>query len=122
MIDVNAVGAAFDMIHPSPSTESHGPLGFEIDVVPVMDTGLTHAADMLAMIRAKLGAAPARKPRKPRRPTLASVAKQASKAGIEVGRYEIKPDDTVVAVVGKPESAEPENPWLAELRKKETKK
>ena len=39
--------------------------------------------------------------RKPRRPTLASVAKQASKAGIEVARYEIKPDGTVVVVTGK---------------------
>jgi hypothetical protein len=108
------------MIHPSPSTESHGPLGFEIDVVPVMDTGLTHAADMLAMIRAKLGAAPARKPRKPRRPTLATVAKQANKAGIDVARYEIRSDNTIVIVTGKPEPAAPENPWLANLRK-ETK-
>src|SRR5262245_23371536 len=32
--------------------------------------------------------------RKPRRPSLASVAKQARKAGIEVARYEIKPDNT----------------------------
>jgi hypothetical protein len=60
--------------------------------------------------------------RKLRKPTLASVAKQASKAGIEVSRYEVKPDGTVVAVVGKPESATPENPWpLDEFRTKETK-
>jgi hypothetical protein len=58
--------------------------------------------------------------RKPRRPTLVSVAKQASKAAIAVERYEVKPDGTVVVVTGKPESAEPENPWLADLRK-ETK-
>src|SRR5262245_31095231 len=38
--------------------------------------------------------------RKPRRPSLASVAKQASKAGIEVARYEIKPDGSVVVVTG----------------------
>jgi len=57
-----------------------------------------------------------------RKPTLASVAKQASKAAIPVARYEMKPDGTVVIVTGKPEPAEPENPWLAELRKKETKK
>ena len=58
--------------------------------------------------------------RKPRGPTLVSVAKQASKAAIAVERYEVKPDGTVVVVTGKPESAEPENPWLADLRK-ETK-
>ena len=39
--------------------------------------------------------------RKPRRPTLTSVAKQASKGGIEVARYEIKPDGTVVVVIGR---------------------
>jgi hypothetical protein len=56
--------------------------------------------------------------RKPRRPSLASVAKQASKAGIEVARYEIKPDGSVVVVTGEPESTALENPWLADLRKK----
>ena len=50
-------------------------------------------------------------PRKPRQPTLVSVAKQASKAGIPVARYEVKPDGTVVVVTGQGESAEP-NPWL----------
>lgn len=58
--------------------------------------------------------------RKPRRPTLASVAKQANRAAIAVARYEIKPDGTIVIVTGQGESTEPENPWLAELRK-ETK-
>jgi hypothetical protein len=48
--------------------------------------------------------------RKPRRPSLASVAKQARKAGIEVARYEIKPDNTVVVVTGEPESSALENP------------
>jgi hypothetical protein len=56
--------------------------------------------------------------RKPRRPSLASVAKQASKAGIDVARYEIKPDGSVVVVTGEPESTALENPWLADLRKK----
>jgi hypothetical protein len=56
--------------------------------------------------------------RKPRRPSLTSVAKQASKAGIEVARYEIKPDGSVVVVTGEPESTALENPWLADLRKK----
>lgn len=59
-----------------------------------------------------------RRQRKARKPTLASVAKQASKAGIEVARYEIKPDNTVVVVTGEPESTALENPWLADLRKK----
>src|SRR5262245_32645154 len=57
------------------------------------------------------------KPRKPRKPTLARVAREASKAGIEVARYEVKPDGTVVAVVGKPEPTEGTNPWLADLDK-----
>src|SRR5262245_25498369 len=56
--------------------------------------------------------------RKPRRPSLASVAKQASKAGIEVARYEIKPDGSVIVVPGEPGTSAPENPWLADLRKK----
>ena len=60
--------------------------------------------------------------RKPRKPTLAAVAKQASKAGIAVARYKVKPDGTVVIVTGKPEAAAPENPWpLDEFRTKETK-
>jgi hypothetical protein len=57
--------------------------------------------------------------RKPRRPSLASVAKQARKAGIEVARYEIKPDNTVVVVIGEPESPALENPWLADLKVKQ---
>src|SRR5262245_24867733 len=57
--------------------------------------------------------------KKPRRSTLTSVSKQARKLGIEVARYEIKPDNTIVIVTGKGEPAEPENPWLAELQKKE---
>src|SRR5262249_33495622 len=61
--------------------------------------------------------------RKPSKPTLASVAKQASKAGIDVARYEVKRDGTVVVVPGKRDSVEPENAWpLDEFRKKETKR
>ena len=60
--------------------------------------------------------------KRPRKPTLASVSKQASKAGIDVARYEVKPDGTVVVVAGKPAPVEPENPWpLDEFRTKETK-
>jgi hypothetical protein len=64
--------------------------------------------------------APSRR-RKPRQPTLASVAKRASKAGIEIARYELKPDGTIVIVAGKSESTEP-NPWLDDLRRKEDKR
>jgi hypothetical protein len=47
---------------------------------------------------------------KPRKPSLASVAKQASKAGISVARYELKPDGSVVVVTGTPEPIDA-NPW-----------
>ena len=57
-----------------------------------------------------------RKPRKASKPTLASVANQASKAALEVARYEVKPDGTVVVVTGKGESTEAENPWLDDLK------
>jgi hypothetical protein len=49
--------------------------------------------------------------RKPRRPSLATVAKQAIRAGIDVSRYEVKPDGTVTLVVGKPEATEPNGAW-----------
>ena len=55
-----------------------------------------------------------RNPRQ-RKPTLASVAKQASKAALEVARYEVQPDRTIVVVTGKSESTEP-NPWLDDLK------
>jgi hypothetical protein len=58
---------------------------------------------------------PKSKPRKP--PTLADVAKQAGKAGIEIARYEVRPDGTVVVVTGQGEPAGAENPWLAEIEK-----
>ena len=62
------------------------------------------------------------RPRKPRPPTLAKVAKQASKAGVEVSRYEVKPDGSYVFDIGKPEPIAPENPWpLDEFRTKEPK-
>ena len=58
---------------------------------------------------------PERRLRKPRGATLTSVSKQASRAGIEVARYEIKPDGTVVVVTGKSEATEP-NPWFDDLK------
>jgi hypothetical protein len=57
-----------------------------------------------------------RKPRSQRKPTLVSVAKQASKAGVEVARYEVKSDGTVVVVTGTPEPSTESNPWLADLK------
>jgi hypothetical protein len=44
--------------------------------------------------------------RKPRKPTLVSVSKQASKAGLEVARYEIDQDWKIAIVPGKPMSPE----------------
>jgi len=59
------------------------------------------------------------KPTKNRKP---NVIQQARTAGIDVARIEMKPDGTVVIITGKPEPAEPENPWpLDEFRTKETK-
>jgi len=78
--------------------------------------------DARAALRLDATPATPRRQRKPRPPTLVSVAKQASKAGIDVARYEVKPDGTVVVVAGKPAPVEPENPWpLDEFRTKETK-
>jgi hypothetical protein len=61
------------------------------------------------------GNKPERRVRKPRKPTLVSVAKQASKAGIDVARYEVKPDGTVAVVTGKSEATEA-NPWLDDFK------
>ena len=62
------------------------------------------------------------KPRRPPKPGLASVAKAASKAGIDVARYEVRPDGTVVVITGTPEPATPDDPWpLDEFRTKGTK-
>jgi hypothetical protein len=77
-------------------------------------------AHQLSLDQEKLSRTP-RRQRKPRKPTLVGVAKQASKAGIEVARYEVKPDGTVVVVTSRPESAEPENPWLDDLNDNKVK-
>jgi len=57
---------------------------------------------------------PARK-RRERKPTLAGVAKQVSRAGIEVARYEVKPDGTVVVVTGKTDTEQTNDldNWIA---------
>ena len=91
------------MTHASPSTISVS--------VPLGAAHKYCAASIAAMLQGE------RKPRTTRKPTLASVAKQASKVGIEVARYEVKPDGTVVIVTVKPESSEPGN----EFRTKENK-
>jgi hypothetical protein len=65
---------------------------------------------------------PKSKARKPRKPTLESVAKQASKAGIDVARYEVEPDGAITVITGEPTPVKPGNPWpLDEFRTKETK-
>jgi hypothetical protein len=55
------------------------------------------------------------KPRRQRKPTLASVAKQACKAGLEVARYEVKPDGSIVIVTGKGEQQQGNDvdEWIA---------
>ena len=58
------------------------------------------------------------KPRKPRKPSIGKLVEQAKAAGVTSVTL---PDGTKLDF-GNPETAEPENPWLAELRKKETKK
>jgi hypothetical protein len=82
--------------------------------------GHTHA---VAMIRAALtarkhvlGAEPARKPQKPSKPpTLAKVIKQAKAAGIEVARYEVKPDGSIVVVTdtGEQQQGNEVDEWIA---------
>lgn len=56
-----------------------------------------------------------RKRQRKTRPTLASVAKQASKAEIEVARYEIKPDGCIVIVTTKSEQQQGNevDQWIA---------
>jgi len=50
-----------------------------------------------------------------RKPTLVSVAKQANKAAIPVARYEMKPDGTVVIVIGQGEQQQGNelDEWIA---------
>ena len=57
------------------------------------------------------------RPRK-RKPTLAGVARQATKAGIPIARYDVRPDGTISIVTGKPvgdidmdDTASPDPKW-----------
>ena len=77
----------------------------------------TNPRPLLAALACEYGAWTATAPRRQRRPSLATIAKQASKAGVEVARYEYKPDGTIVIVTGQGESNAPENPWLVDLNK-----
>jgi hypothetical protein len=61
---------------------------------------------------------PKRRTRKPRKPTLVSVAKQANKAAIEVKRYEVRPDGSIIIVTGTPDPDTETNPWLVDLEGK----
>ena len=45
---------------------------------------------------------PVVKRRRQRKPTLAGVKRQAVKAGVEVARYDFRPDGTISIVTGKP--------------------
>jgi hypothetical protein len=95
----------------------------DLDLSDVVNAILTNRAVSVEALGLDPDVVPRKhRQRKPREPTLARVAKQASKAGIEVARYEVKPDNTIVVVTGTPERVESDNPWpLDEFRTKETK-
>jgi len=80
----------------------------ELTAKPPRDAGGVGCAELGRGVKGKRGR---------RRPTLASVAKQASKAGIEVARYEVEPDKIVVIVVGKSgmDNAATTNEWDQEF-------
>ena len=86
-----------------------------------MTTALKTARALAEVAKTLVTSLATRRGKRARKPTLASVSKQASKAGIEVARYEIK-SDSINIITGKPEPVAPENPWpLDEFRTKETK-
>jgi hypothetical protein len=116
----SVAAAILDAALPTPERAIVGPHDTVLDF---LTERLSPAFPLLKSIYG-IDAEPAaeRKARKPRKPTLATVAKQASKAAIDVARYEVKPDGTVVIVTGTPESTAADNPWpLDEFRTKETK-
>jgi len=59
--------------------------------------------------------------RRKRQPTLVSVSREASRAGIPVVRYEVKPDGTITIITKQPEPAAPErgnelDDWLTKKK------
>jgi hypothetical protein len=73
-------------------------------------------ADTMGILKVREGFPIVGKPPKQRRarraPTLVTVAKQASKAGLEVKQYEVRPDGSVVVVTGAPDATDTNvNPW-----------
>jgi hypothetical protein len=65
----------------------------------------------------KKKASPKRFMGRKRKLTLASVVKQATKAGIEIARYEVVPDGKIIIVTGTPEPTDASNPWLVDMDK-----
>ena len=72
---------------------------------------------LMAQAQFKRKAADPTRTRK-RKPTLAGVARQAAKAGVEVARYDFRPDGTISIVTGKPvcdidmdDTASPDPKW-----------
>jgi hypothetical protein len=56
------------------------------------------------------GGDPEQPPRtRKRKPSLAGVARQAAKAGVEVSRYDVRPDGTISVVPGKPTETTTDN-------------
>jgi hypothetical protein len=110
---------AFERIGQMP-TRGKGLVQWAHDLVSAVRSGDLDAREELVIVLQILSdqqdrPKPQKQPRGPRKPTLAGIAKQASKAALEVARYEARPDGTVVVVTGKSESTEP-NPWLDDLK------
>lgn len=69
------------------------------------------------LVAADLNLVRAKHKRGSRRPTISSVARQVGNANITVKAYEMRPDGTVVAVLGQPEiNTTNENPWNEVLK------
>src|SRR6516225_9739097 len=87
---------------PAPPDAPFGRLGYYVEYGPDPREPERRLFIACSASLPKLPKPAPRRQHKPRRPTLASVAKQATKAALDVARYEVKPDGTVVVVTGKP--------------------
>jgi len=89
-----------------PRSKNNDPLADRADDAIAADiaslTKLRGVAASIASLTKLIDNLPRWKPKRKRQPTLASVAKQASKAGVEVARYEVEPDGKIVVVPGQP--------------------